>query len=496
MASDLARLFALAHDYYLHPSQYHSRAEAYDIKCDLYKEFIDILMNPGNNNQQILIIANKLHINSNDVLTAGINFMQKIIFSANRNHYEVLGVKQNASTDIIKKRYRYLIAMFHPDKCAVHHLDGELYAALLNNAYNTLKNESSRKSYDEALITSAKVSYRHVRAANDLDIQPRKKTVANKSSLSIVSIFEQIPLFQRYPKLTIWGFLGASFAVMIYLASLDSVMTEPTVKVAVEPAIEIRETPQVDVIEEARNKESEKDELGVDYLEKTINSDQLSEILGEQPIEDESEIKEVITASETVLDLDSGFDGGAPGTPTEILGEQSAEDESEIKEVKTASETVLDLGSGFDGGAPGTPADVHNLLDEGGRIERPLRVETFLIPPELIMMEFVESYETGNIDKFSRLFVDDVKTNHGRGRQQLVSQFTLLFDATTSRKIKIKQLRVEPQSRQEALLISNIEAVVKGSSESDIRHFSGEIVFRLITDDSSMQIAEMAHSVH
>ena len=487
MASDLARLFALAHDYYLHPSQYHSRAEAYDIKCDLYKEFIDILMNPGSNNQQILIIANKLHINSNDVLTAGINFMQKIIFSANRNHYEVLGVKQNASTDIIKKRYRYLIAMFHPDKCAVHHLDGELYAALLNNAYNTLKNEPSRKSYDEALIASAKLSYQHARARNNSDRQTRKKTVANKSSLSIVSIFEQIPLFQRYPKLTIWGFLGASFAVMIYLASLDSVMTEPTVKVAVEPAIEIRETPQVDVIEEARNKESEKDELGVDYLEKTINSDQLSEILGEQPIEDESEIKEVITASETVLDLDSGFDGGAPGTPTEILGEQSAEDESEIKEVKiasetvlgmgsgfdgsvsgtpteilgeqsaedeseikevkTASETVLDLGSGFDGGAPGTPADVHNLLDEGGRIERPLRVETFLIPPELIMMEFVESYETGNIDKFSRLFVDDVKTNHGRGRQQLVNQFALLFDATTSRKIKIKQLRVEPQSR-------------------------------------------------
>jgi hypothetical protein len=38
--------------------------------------------------------------------------------------------------------------------------------------------------------------------------------------------------------------------------------------------------------------------------------------------------------------------------------------------------------------------------------------------------------------------------------------------------------------------------VVKESSESDARHFNGEIVFRLITDDSNMQIAEMAHSVH
>jgi hypothetical protein len=496
MASDLARLFALAHDYYLHPSQYHSRAEAYDIKCDLYMEFIDLLMNPGSSNQQTLIIANKLHINSNDVLTAGINFMQKIIFSANRNHYEVLGVKQNASTDLIKKRYRYLIAMFHPDKCAAHHLDGELYAALLNNAYNTLKNESSRKSYDEALIASAKASYRHVRAANDLDIKSRKKTVANKGSLSIVSIFEQISFFHRYPKLTVWGFLGACFAVMIYLSSLDSVVTEPTVKVAVKPAIEIRQVPPVDTIEETRNKDSEKDELGVDYLEKTINSDQLFEILGEQSVVDESEIKDVKIASETVLGLDSGFDGDAAGTPTEILHEQSAEDESEIKEVKIVSETVLDLGSGFDGGTPGTQTDVHNLLDEGGRIGTPLRLETFLIPPELIMMEFVESYETGNIDKFSRLFIDDVKTNHGRGRQQLVSQFSSLFDTTISRKIRIKQLRVEPQSRQEALLISNIEAVVKESSESDARHFNGEIVFRLITDDSNMQIAEMAHSVH
>ena len=135
-------------------------------------------------------------------------------------------------------------------------------------------------------------------------------------------------------------------------------------------------------------------------------------------------------------------------------------------------------------------------MEEEGGVGNRLLVETFIIPPELMMMEFVQSYEAGDIDKFARLFIDDVKTNQGRGRKQLVTQFSTLFDATTSRTIKIKQLRVEPKSHVEALLISKIEAAVKHNSEPDIRYFNGELVFRLIANDSSMLITEMAHNVH
>jgi len=152
--------------------------------------------------------------------------------------------------------------------------------------------------------------------------------------------------------------------------------------------------------------------------------------------------------------------------------------------------------AGFDGGEPGSSSDIRSLTGGDDYMHKPLRVEIFSIPPELIMMQLVESYETGDIGKFSQLFSDDVVTNHGRGRQHLVSRFSSLFNATTSRKINIKQLRIEPQSNREALLISDIEAAIKLTSDSKARYFNGAIVLRLVAKDSSMRIAEMVHNVH
>jgi len=433
-------------------------------------------MNPDSNQQQILNIADKLGINNNDVLAVGLNFIQKILFSADRNHYEILGLGQGASTEAIRERYRYLIAMFHPDKCAVHYLDGELYAALINNAYNELKNPDSRKSYDESLIVRAKPDYQPGQAANDSVAQPGKQNGVTKKTSVIDIIFDAIPLFRDYPKITVWGLLGAGFLGMIYLSSMDSIEIESASSVAVKPTIEIRETKQLNEIELSQVSEFDKEELAVEYLEQSVNSDKLAEILNDKVVSKEAGIDEA--------------------QQVKLLEEKVPGYESGINDEQQGSGFAEALNDGFDGGVPGTPSHIRDIMEEGGGMGTQLLVETFIISPELMMMEFVQSYEAGDIDKFTQLFIDDVKTNQGRGKKQLVTQFSSLFDATTLRKIKIKQLRVEPRSRAEALLISEIEAAVKHASEPDIRYFNGELVFRLVANDSSMLIAEIAHNVH
>lgn len=66
-----------------------------------------------------------------------------------KNHYETLGVSQNASIDEIKKAYRKLVRKYHPD--INKSKDAEEKTKELNIAYEILSDSIKRAKYDEAL---------------------------------------------------------------------------------------------------------------------------------------------------------------------------------------------------------------------------------------------------------------------------------------------------------------------------------------------------------
>lgn len=67
-----------------------------------------------------------------------------------KTYYEVLELQKNASLEDIKKAYRKLAKKYHPD-INPGNKEAEERFKEINEAYNTLGNESLKKAYDDKL---------------------------------------------------------------------------------------------------------------------------------------------------------------------------------------------------------------------------------------------------------------------------------------------------------------------------------------------------------
>ena len=68
---------------------------------------------------------------------------------AEKNYYDILGVKKDASDADIKKKYRKLVRQYHPD--VSDHPDSDNKIAEINNAYETIRDKDKRAEYDALL---------------------------------------------------------------------------------------------------------------------------------------------------------------------------------------------------------------------------------------------------------------------------------------------------------------------------------------------------------
>ncbi|MGM8886335.1 DnaJ C-terminal domain-containing protein [Psychrobacter sp. 1U2] len=68
---------------------------------------------------------------------------------AEKNYYDILGVKKDATDSDIKKKYRKLVRQYHPDVSDDPDADNKI--AEINNAYETLRDKDKRSEYDAML---------------------------------------------------------------------------------------------------------------------------------------------------------------------------------------------------------------------------------------------------------------------------------------------------------------------------------------------------------
>ena len=80
-----------------------------------------------------------------------------------KDYYKILGVSENADKDELKSAFRKLAKKYHPDR----NKDDESAKAKfqeVNEAYNVLSNESSRKEYDEK-----RTAFNNKKESSDID---------------------------------------------------------------------------------------------------------------------------------------------------------------------------------------------------------------------------------------------------------------------------------------------------------------------------------------
>lgn len=68
------------------------------------------------------------------------------------NYYEVFGIPENSNIAVIKKRYRELVRVYHPD-VAGNKADAHRMFLRISEAYETLSDADARSAYDRSLLS-------------------------------------------------------------------------------------------------------------------------------------------------------------------------------------------------------------------------------------------------------------------------------------------------------------------------------------------------------
>ncbi len=75
-------------------------------------------------------------------------FVRQVYLRAEATPYQTLGIESDASSEVIKERFRQLMQLVHPDRHDARAQWPDACAAQVNRAYAILRNETTRAKYD------------------------------------------------------------------------------------------------------------------------------------------------------------------------------------------------------------------------------------------------------------------------------------------------------------------------------------------------------------
>ena len=105
-------------------------------------EGMPFLLEIASNNHTLTDTAlKKIKSNAEEVRNAAIAYLKIAYLQHVDNPYRVLGLSPWSQMDEVKKRHRFLIRLFHPDRGIINDSKGVDYAANINQAYTTISNK-------------------------------------------------------------------------------------------------------------------------------------------------------------------------------------------------------------------------------------------------------------------------------------------------------------------------------------------------------------------
>lgn len=158
-----------------------------------------------------------------------------------RTHYDVLGVSRDADGATVKRSWKVLVQVWHPDRFNGDMRDeAERMTARINEAYNALRDDSRRAAYDRALDAriatppSARTAAFSMRTnsahatgpAGTTHLHSAPTTHPSSGSLLVDAIDELRAVARRYPRAS--ASLVAAITLLLGFAVLTGLANRPS----------------------------------------------------------------------------------------------------------------------------------------------------------------------------------------------------------------------------------------------------------------------------
>lgn len=315
---------------------------------------------------------------------------------SSRNHYALLGLSRDASSEQVRDHYRRLIAMVHPDVKPEDFPDDA--AAQVNLAYETLYDADRRKDYDESITDVLSTALSHPREdsrSGRVDSRAATQTVPTRLG------------WLRSRNMLIWGAAALLLSVTLLLVNLSSPPHHPEIVVA-----------------KPRND-------GVSLRETQTLA--------------QTETRAPETANQPSAPAPAGTSQSAPSAAAPSAVALSSSPSLSL----VTSETLKSRGTSGATAATTLQPPAPSLRSIGARdasesvsdktVERVPPPQAMAVVDEFLVM-LSESIEAGQSERFARLFSGEVV-----GRNKIVNDFTQVFEATKRREVRfVKVDRFRP----------------------------------------------------
>lgn len=470
---------------------------------------------------------NELHI-------ACIAFIEHAFFTVATDHFGVLGLNPWANAADIKEHYRLLMRLFHPDRGLVNSVRADKYAAMINQAYATLKQEipaaAEAPSHKSSVLLkhqsqSASMRGRMIRAALAQHVDASFLTWLTPAKLLLVlALLATIVVwmfFEPYKKPNIdtyddFDHMSADAATVYdgidhpnnqsevisnaaIMADKGSVAGDSaninfagggshTFDVPNELALTENIKADVEVKPAADEiKQSEQHQLPLVQAnilpqpKVTTPIKTLAPSKAKAPLGVAAQSQGIVQTQGTVQ---------TKGTvATQVTSHPKSRDDNPVSPYSQPLKKDADSVN-----SPAKPAA--DLLEKPSAIAntasaiRPDNAtETIPTTRELreLMIQFADGYERGDIEAFMQVFADELASDETGGRSGFKQAYSALFDTTTSRVMMIQNLH---WSKKEKLTIGEAEYRIKtkDSNKSEIYDSHGTFRFEVIKTNNKAKI--------
>ncbi|WP_456375048.1 DnaJ domain-containing protein [Thiolapillus sp.] len=443
--------------------------------------FLNRLSRPD---ERLSELARQLGCSIDELNSAAYAFIRQHLFSPGNNHYQILGLASNAATEEIRRRYRLLISLFHPDRINRSEQWVDKAVRQLNNAYAVLKRPDKRRAYDASLQQTGDAATTRSRAPRG-QATPRYRAPLSQPVRPVDALY-RVTLLQRNPQAFVWLII-ASLLILVMLVAISN-----------------RESTSLMLVDDNVPETRLADQVPVNPLIPTVI---LPEHKGMK-----TSVQALLPASGATVDslhsVPSTPATSEPMEPSEAAANTAVEqahkrvvtprESAGLETIASANSAkrsdVRDRVPSFDGAGMvsagslpdmGQTADVKMISDAGSAN----------MQPEFVLMRYIRAWERGDVEGLSRLFTLDASANERTGREQIKLGYQQVFDSTRQRRFSLEQLKIVPVSGNRYQAWAEISANADSAEDEKRIHYRGRMVFHLAPRGRRLYITRLRHDI-